>query len=116
MSQSLNTLVLHGNLTADPKLTDRGAVVFTVAHTRSRKLYGWGWTEWERKTSYLPCIVFQEDLQEAILTRAKEGSAVVVQGRIETFASSESRYHDRFSVVVDDVTFGERCEPRRTAA
>lgn len=112
MSQSLNTLVLHGNLTADPKLTDRGAVVFTVAHTRSRKLYGWGCTEWERKASYLPCIVFQEELQEAILTRAKKGSAVVIQGRIETFASSESRYHDRFSVVAESLVLSERCEPR----
>ncbi len=108
MSQSINTLVLDGHLTADPESTADDAVVFTLAHTRSRKLYGWGWTEWETETSYLRCIVLRQHLKNAVLDQARNGSSLVVRGRIETFATGSPTLHDGFQIVVDDAVFGSQ--------
>lgn len=109
MSQSIDTITLSGNLTTDPKRTDKGVVVFTVAHTRSWKD---GNGEWNEKTSYVPCITFKEHLKEALLNRAQLGTAVTVEGRLETFESEGSEYHDKFQVVARSVVLGERAKPR----
>lgn len=111
MSQSINTCHLSGNLTTDPKRTDKDVVVFTVAHTRSWKGED---GEWNDKTSYVPCITFKEHLKEVLLNRAQLGTAVTVEGRLETFKSEGSEYHDKFQLVVKSVVLGERAKPRPT--
>lgn len=111
MSQSINTITLSGNLTTDPKRTDSDVVVFTVAHTRSWKDENGNWGE---KTSYVPGIAFKEHLKETLLNRAQKGTAVVVEGRLETFEGKDSKYHDKFQLVARSVVLGERAKPRPT--
>lgn len=112
MSQSINTVTVSGNLTTDPRATDKDVVVFTVAHTRSWK----DDTKWRRRTSYVPGIAFKSHLKEALLTRGRTGSAVVVEGRLETFESEGSDHHDRFQLVAQNIVFGERSNPRSASS
>lgn len=109
MSQTINSITVSGNLTSDPNRTDKDVIVFTVATERSWKDEN---GDWKDKTSFVPCLAFKQHLKEALVNRGQKGTAVVVEGRLETFQSNGSKFHDKFQVIVRSVVFGERAKPR----
>ena len=103
----INRIVLVGRLTRDPELrrTNAGSSVatFTVAVDNLSK---------EKSTSFIPCVVFNEQRAENVSKFARKGLLVGVEGRLvqRSFVRQDGSKGSVLEVICDAVDFLERRE------
>lgn len=104
----INRVVLVGRLTRDPELrksaSSTSIAVFTVAVDNPGK---------EKTTSFIPCVVFNEQRAEVVSKYARKGLLVAVEGRLNqrSFTRQDGSKGSVIEVVCDSVQFLERREP-----
>jgi len=124
MSVDMNLVVIGGRLTNDPSpLGDNGnGCRFDIASNRTyRNRDG----EKQEDTTFMP-ITCWGPLSEIVMNRAKKGSAVVVEGRIEVrkFTADDGTPRKYVNIVARDVRFADArpaeastsAPPRRASA
>ena len=104
----INRIVLVGRLTRDPELRKSNSgtsiAVFTVAVDNPDK---------ERSTSFIPCVVLNDQRSETVSKFARKGMLVGVEGRLRqrSFTRQDGSKGSTFEVICDSVQFLERREP-----
>lgn len=110
----INTVTVEGNLTNEPKVTSKKKhLMFTLALNTYWKKDDE--EEWQEETDFFPCMVLRskERLIEQIQERAPKGAHLVVQGKLRTYSNGDSEMDDRWCILVQAVTFSDRCKPRQ---
>lgn len=103
---SLNSILMEGNLTKDPELkeTSKGTKVctFTVASNRYYKKED----EQQQEVSFFPVEVWA-GLAESCNQYLKKGRGVRVVGRIkqDRWKDQDDKSHERFKIVAEHVEF-----------
>ena len=103
---SLNSILMEGNLTKDPELktTSKGTSVctFTVASNRYYKKED----EQQQEVSFFPVEVWA-GLADTCNQYLKKGRGVRVVGRIkqDRWKDQEDKNHERFKIVAEHVEF-----------
>jgi len=101
----INRVVLVGRLTRDPELrrsaTGGSIAVFTVAIDNLGK---------EKTTSFIPCVVFNDQRAETVAKYARKGLLVGVEGRLNqrSFVRQDGSKGSVIEVICDSVQFLER--------
>jgi single-strand DNA-binding protein len=84
---SLNKILIAGNCTADPEVryTQSGAAVtnFRIASTRYYRDRGGDSSEWKEDTCFVNVVTWGQ-LAERMGDQLKKGSAVLVEGRLQS--------------------------------
>ena len=103
----INRIILVGRLTRDPELrktnTGSSVVTFTVAVDNLSK---------EKSTSFIPCVVFNEQRVETVSKFARKGLLVGVEGRLvqRSFVRQDGSKGSVLEVICDSVQFLEKRE------
>ena len=103
----LNTIILHGRLTAKPELktTQNGNAVtsFTLAVPRDYK-----GKDGQEVTDFIDCVAWRQTAEFAVKYFDK-GSAAIVKGSVETRSYEDKNGNKRkaVEVKVDNLYFGE---------
>ena len=103
----INRVVLVGRLTRDPELrrsaNGTSISVFTIAIDNLGK---------EKTTSFIPCVVFNEQRAETVTKFARKGLLVGVEGRLNqrSFTRTDGSKGSTIEVICDSVQFLERRE------
>lgn len=117
----MQTLVIEGNLAADPSIlsaqgSGRKRASFRVLETtRYRRADG----EQGERTTGFNCVCFSEATAENyIAPYARKGSRVVIQGHVEndSWTGKDGVEHYDLRVVVDDIRLKNRRAPDSTGA
>ena len=101
----INRVVLVGRLTRDPELRRSGAgnsvAVFTVAVDNLGK---------EKSTSFIPCVVLNDQRADTVAKFARKGLLVGVEGRLNqrSFVRADGSKGSVLEVICDSVQFLER--------
>jgi len=110
---NLSTINIGGNLARDPDQKDLGngrmVVEFTVANTRYNKRTKEEYTIWYRVT------VWNEYLQQRILSRCQKGTGVVVVGDYEPVPKDDGSGACWHNIERPSVEFGVRQKPRQSS-
>ncbi len=99
----INRVVLVGRLTRDPELRGNSVAVFTVAVDNLGK---------EKSTSFIPCVVLNEQRANTVCKYARKGLLVGVEGRLNqrTFIRQDGSKSSTLEILCDSVQFLERRE------
>ena len=103
----INRVVLVGRLTRDPELrrsgTGSSVAVFTVAVDNLGK---------EKTTSFIPCVVLNDQRADTVAKFARKGLLVGVEGRLNqrSFVRQDGSKGSVLEVICDSVQFLERRE------
>ena len=100
----INRVVLVGRLTRDPELRNGGSIaVFTVAIDNLGK---------EKTTSFIPCVVLNQQRAEVVAKFAKKGLLVGVEGRLNqrSYQKNDGTKASVLEVIADSVQFLEKRE------
>ena len=99
----INRVVLVGRLTRDPELRGNSVAVFTVAVDNLGK---------EKTTSFIPCVVLNEQRANTVCKYARKGLLVGVEGRLNqrTFIRQDGSKSSTLEILCDSVQFLERRE------
>ena len=103
----INRVVLVGRLTRDPELRRSAAggsvAVFTVAVDNLGK---------EKSTSFIPCVVLNDQRADTVAKYARKGLLVGVEGRLNqrSFVRQDGSKWSVLEVICDSVQFLERRE------
>jgi single-strand DNA-binding protein len=99
-----NSIVVVGNLTADPELrfTQTGVAYISGSIASNRKYQVNG--QWEEKTSYFNFSAWRE-IAENIAATCTKGMRVVITGRMEqkTWTDKEGNERKTHELAVDDI-------------
>ena len=101
----INRVVLVGRLTRDPELRRSAAggsvAVFTVAVDNLGK---------EKSTSFIPCVVLNDQRADTVAKYARKGLLVGVEGRLNqrSFVRQDGSKGSVLEVICDSVQFLER--------
>ena len=107
----INRVVLVGRLTRDPDLrrsaTGASIATFTVAIDNPGKA-----TDGNKTTSFIPCVVFNEQRAETVSKFARKGLLVGVEGRLNqrSYQKPDGTKSSVIEVIADSVQFLERRE------
>ncbi len=110
---SLNSILLEGNLTHDPELKTlpSGSMVctFTVTSNRFYKQHG----QLEKETSYFDVEAWST-LGQACADTLKKGRGVRVVGRLkqERWTDADGKEHSKVKIVAEHVEFKPVCTPK----
>ena len=108
---NLCNLSVGGNLTRDPDLKDLGngrrVLEFTVANTRYNKRTK------EEYTTFYRVTVWNEYLQQRILSRCQKGTGVVVVGEYDPVPKGDGSDAVWHNIERPSVEFGVRQKPRQ---
>lgn len=103
---SLNSILIEGNLTRDPVLseTPKGTPVCTFS-VASNRFYRQG-SETEKEVSFFDVEVWSR-LAEACAQNLKKGRGVRVVGRLkqDRWTDTEGKHHDKIRIVAEHVEF-----------
>lgn len=109
MSKSLNSVVIHGNLTADPEVKqfDNGSVAsLRLALNRSRKVG----EEWVEETDYVDIAVWGRQA-ELCADRLHKGSRVLIDGSLRSRSwEQDGQKRSKLEVIANDVHFLDKLE------
>ena len=106
---SLNKVILIGHMTADPELKQTGSGVavtnFTIAVDRK-------YNKGEEKQADFPTIIAWRSTAEFICHFFKKGSAILIEGELQTRSWTDQQGNKRYAteVVADTARF---CEAKR---
>jgi single-strand DNA-binding protein len=91
MANSVNKVILIGNLGKDPKIntSKSGKKWATLSIATSKRSRDKDSGEYHEKTNWHNIVVFNNDLAEMLEAKAKKGGKVYVEGELETRS-----YHD----------------------
>ena len=97
----INRVVLVGRLTRDPELRGNSVAVFTVAIDNLGK---------EKSTSFIPCVVLNEQRADTVCKYARKGLLVGVDGRLNqrSFNRQDGSKGSVLEVICDSVQFLEK--------
>ena len=97
----INRVVLVGRLTRDPELRGNSVAVFTVAIDNLGK---------EKSTSFIPCVVLNEQRADTVCKYARKGLLVGVDGRLNqrSFNRQDGSKGSVLEVICDSVKFLEK--------
>ena len=97
----INRVVLVGRLTRDPELRGNSVAVFTVAIDNLGK---------EKSTSFIPCVVLNEQRADTVCKYARKGLLVGVEGRLNqrSFNRQDGSKGSVLEVICDSVQFLEK--------
>ncbi len=97
----INRVVLVGRLTRDPELRGNSVAVFTLAIDNLGK---------EKSTSFIPCVVLNEQRADTVCKFARKGLLVGVEGRLNqrSFNRQDGSKGSVLEVICDSVQFLER--------
>ena len=111
---NLSKIDVGGNLTRDPDQKDLGnnrtVVEFTVANTRYNKRTK------EEYTTFYRVTVWNEYLQQRILSRCQKGTGVVVVGEYDPVPKGDGSGAVWHNIERPSVEFGARQKPRQPSA
>ncbi len=101
----MNKVILIGNLTRDPELTETpsGVSVCRFSIAVARKYSG---ADGEKKTDFFNCIAWR-GLAETVARFTRKGNKVCVSGSIETrsYEDSQGNKRNAVDVVAQDIEF-----------
>jgi single-strand DNA-binding protein len=102
---NLNSVILSGHLTSDPAAAGRAAEVATFSLSFLAP-FGTDRAGGARRRDFVSVVAFGKSA-EACLSHLKEGSKVVVDGRLrqDRWGSPASGEHSRVTIVADRVHF-----------
>lgn len=97
----INRVVLVGRLTRDPETRGNSVAVFSVAIDNLGK---------EKTTSFIPCVILNEQRADTVRKYARKGMLVGIEGRLNqrSFVRQDGSKGSVLEVICDAVQFLER--------
>jgi single-strand DNA-binding protein len=97
----INRVVLVGRLTRDPETRGNSVAVFSVAIDNLGK---------EKTTSFIPCVVLNDQRADTVAKFARKGLLVGVEGRLNqrSYQKADGSKASVIEVIAENVQFLER--------
>ena len=105
----INRVVLVGRLTRDPELRKSAAGTSIATFTVAIDNIGKG-PDGNKTTSFIPCVVFNEQRAETVTKFARKGLLVGVEGRLNqrSYQKADGTKTSLIEVIADSVQFLEK--------